>query len=540
MPPSIPRHQLISGSRATALGTLASRVLGMLRDMATAAILGLSGGGVMDAFVLAFRIPNTFRRLFGEGALAASYLPVISAELERQPHRAWKLASVLFAHLAGLLLFLVLAGEAALGVLALAFDSPEIRLFASLAAVMLPYMLLICLAAQASATLHALGHFALPALVPTILNVVWLVAAMAVAPWISPDKAVQAHVLAVAILIAGVLQLAVQIPLLRARGFRFDYDPRSAREKFTLILKAMGPMTVGLMITQINSLIDSLVAWLLSSPSPDGGPISWLGGRLDYPMAQGAVGALYYAERLYQFPLGILGLAVATAIFPLLSRHAARNDQPRFSQDLTLGLRLVLFLGVPASAGLVLLAEPLARLLFQHREFTSQDALRTARVIAGYSWGVWAYCALPVIVRAYYALGDRITPIRIGTATVALDFTLNLVLIWFMAETGLAISTSIGASLQVVVLAVLFSRRKVRLGWPSLAATSSKTIIATALMSGAAVAAIQLLPHSAGLTGRLLDVVIPLAIAVAVYLAAARFLKIRELGLLFAWGAKAE
>ncbi len=391
MPPSIPRHQLISGSRATALGTLASRVLGMLRDMATAAILGLSGGGVMDAFVLAFRIPNTFRRLFGEGALAASYLPVISAELERQPHRAWKLASVLFAHLAGLLLFLVLAGEAALGVLALAFDSPEIRLFASLAAVMLPYMLLICLAAQASATLHALGHFALPALVPTILNVVWLVAAVAVAPWISPDKAVQAHVLAVAILVAGVLQLAVQIPLLRARGFRFDYDPRSAREKFTLILKAMGPMTVGLMITQINSLIDSLVAWLLSSPSPDGGPISWLGGCLDYPMAQGAVGALYYAERLYQFPLGILGLAVATAIFPLLSRHAARNDQPRFSQDLTLGLRLVLFLGVPASAGLVLLAEPLARLLFQHREFTSQDALRTARVIAGYSWGVWAY-----------------------------------------------------------------------------------------------------------------------------------------------------
>ncbi len=131
------------------------------------------------------------------------------------------------------------------------------------------------------------------------------------------------------------------------------------------------------------------------------------------------------------------------------------------------------------------MAEPLARLLFQHREFTSQDALRTAKVIAGYSWGVWAYCALPVIVRAYYAQGDRITPIRIGTATVALDFTLNLVLIWFMAETGLAISTSIGASLQVVVLAVLFSRRKVPLGWPSLAAASSKTIIATALMTAA-------------------------------------------------------
>jgi len=512
----------------------------MLRDMATAALLGLSGGGVMDAFVLAFRIPNTFRRLFGEGALAASYLPVIAAELERQPQRAWKLASVLFARLAVLLLLLLLAGEAFLGGVALAFDSPEIRLLASLAAIMLPYMLLICLAAQASATLHALGHFALPAFVPTILNVVWLVAAVAVAPRISPVKAVQAQVLAVAILIAGVLQLAVQFPLLRARGFRFDYDPGAVRDTFALILKAMGPMTVGLMITQINTLVDSLVAWLLSSPSRASGPIPWMGGCLDYPMSQGAVGALYYGERLYQFPLGILGLAVATAIFPLLSRHAARNDLPRFSQDLSLGLRLVLFLGVPASAGLVLLAEPLARLLFQHREFTSEDALRTAKVIAGYSWGVWAYCALPVIVRAYYALGDRITPIRIGLATLALVFALNLVLVWFIAETGLALSTSIGASLQVTVLAVLFSRRKVRLGWPLLAATSSKTIIATALMSATAVAATELLPHAAGLTGRLLDVVIPLAIAIAAYLAAAWFLKIRELRLLFVWGAKAE
>lgn len=535
MSPPPPRQQLISGSRVTALGTLASRVLGMLRDMATAAILGLAGGGVMDAFVLAFRIPNTFRRLFGEGALAASYLPVISAELEKQPQGAWKLASVLFVRLAGVLLLVVIAGEAALAGLGLACgDAPDIRLLASLAAIMLPYMLLICLAAQASATLHALGHFAVPALVPTILNLIWLVAAVAVAPWVSPDKAVQAHVMAVAVLVAGFFQLAVLIPPLRARGFRFDYDPASARETFTRVLKAMGPMTLGLMITQINTLMDSLIAWLLSAPGGAAEPISWLGGNLNYPMERGAVGALYYGERLYQFPLGILGLAVATAIFPLLSRHAARNDQPRISQDLTLGLRLVIFLGVPAGAGLVLLAEPLARLLFQHREFTSDDALRTAKVIAGYSWGVWAYCALPVIVRAYYALGDRITPIRVGMATVALDFTLNLILVWFMAETGLAVSTSIVAGIQVVVLSVLFSRRKVRLGWPSLAATGAKTLIATTLMSAAAVAAIELSPPLAGLAGRLLDVLIPFAIAVAVYLAAAWLLKVRELELLLA------
>ncbi len=528
------QHRLISGSRVTALGTLASRVLGMLRDAATAALFGLSGGGVMDAFVLAFRIPNLFRRLFGEGVLAASYLPVLSATLERDQADAWRLASVVLLRLAVALLVLVVLGEIVLGGIGLATrGSPEIQRFTTLAAIMLPYTFFICLAAQAAATLHALGRFALPALVPTILNICWLLAVLLVAPHFSSDKMAQAQVLAVAILVSGVLQFVVQLPSLRRLGFRLDYKPAAVQHGLGQVARAMGPMVLGLMVTQINTLTDSLIAWLLAAPNAAESAIAWLGG-VPYPMEQGAVAALYYGERLYQFPLGILGVAVATAIFPLLSRHAARGDHESLSEDLTLGLRLVLFLGIPAGVGLVLLAEPLARLLYERREFTPQDTLRTARVIACYAIGVWAYCALPVLVRGYYALGDRLTPVRVGVTVVGVNFCLNLALIWPLAEAGLAAATTIGASLQVIILAVIFSRRNAPLNWTSLRATILRTLLATCAMAAGCYGTGRILPSATGFLASLLAVLLPFAVAVATYLGVAWLLRAPELSLLFA------
>jgi len=528
------QHGLISGSRVTALGTLASRVLGMLRDAATAALFGLSGGGVMDAFVLAFRIPNLFRRLFGEGVLAASYLPVLSATLERDRGEAWRLASVVFLRLAVLLLVLVVLGEAILaGIGMAAGDSAEIRTFVVLAATMLPYTVLICLTAQVAATLHALGRFTVPALVPTILNICWLVAVLFVAPYWSSDKVVQAQVLAVAILVAGVLQLAVQIPVLRRFGFRFDYAPQAVPHGISQVMRAMGPMVLGLMVTQINTLMDSVIAWVFAAPPGAEATIGWL-GDVAYPMEQGAVAALYYGERLYQFPLGILGIAVATAIFPLLSRHAARSDYESLSEDLSLGLRLVLFLGIPAGVGLVLLSEPIARLLYERREFTPEDTLRTARVITCYSVGVWAYCALPVLVRGFYALGDRLTPVRVGVAVVAVNFSLNLILIWPLAESGLAVATSIGASVQVIALAVIFSRRNRRLDWSTMARTIGRTVVATLVMVAAFYGATLFVPVWIGFWGKVIEVFVPFAAAVLAYLVAARLLRAPELSLLFA------
>lgn len=526
------RHPLIAGTWIVALGTLASRVLGMLRDMATAALLGMSGSGVMDAFVLAFRIPNTFRRLFGEGALAASYLPVLTEKLEHDRRAAWQLASVTLAGLAVVLAGVLLLAEAGLWAWWLvAGSSPRVELLAGLAAVMMPYMLFICLAAQAAATLNALGHFSVPSLVPIILNVFWLAGAWLLAPRLAGDEVGQAYVLAGCVVVAGAFQLGVQLPVLGRLGFRFDYNWTASRESVRRIVAAMAPMVLGLAITQINTLMDSLLAWGLARGPAGPERIGGLG--LPYPMQQGAAAAIYYGERLYQFPLGILGLAVATAIFPLLSRHAARGDRASLGADLTLGIRLVLFLAAPASLGLVLLAGPLTRLLFEHGRFQPEDTVRAARVIACYGAGVWAYCALPVLVRGFYALGDRATPVRTGACAVALNLAMNLALIWPLAEAGLAVATAITAAIQATWLAVLFSRHQGALDWRELGGTAGRAAAATAAMGLAAWGLLYVLPDTQELRSRLVRVAAPLAAAVAAYAVTAWALRAPEWAMLW-------
>ncbi len=528
-----PKHPLITGARVTGLGTLVSRVLGMIRDMAMAALWGLTSGGVADAFVFAYRIPNLFRRLFGEGALTASYLPVLSAELERDPQNAWRLASVLITWLAAFLAVLVLLGEGIFALIWLIWGhDPGIGLLMGLSAVLFPYLLLICLAAQLTATLHALSHFSIPALTPVILNVCWLTAIWLV--WVCPcfeDKQAQAYVIAAAVIVAGVLQIAVQLPVLRRLGFRFEYHWPASRDAIRKIGRALAPMLFGLAVTQINTFFDSLIAWGLTAPAEGAERIAWLGG-VRYPMQQGAVAAIYYGERLYHFPLGVLGLAVAAAIFPLLSRHAARGDREKLGSDLTLGLRLVVCLGVPAGVGLIMLAEPLARLLFEHGAFTPEDTARTARMIACYGAGVWAFCALPAVIRGFYALGDTATPVRTAAAIVGLNLTLNLTLIWPLAEAGLAVATSISAAVQVLVLMLIFSRRKSRLQWLSLGRTALQTLLATALMAAAGYAVLAQIAYHEGLPGEILRVLLPLGASVAVYCTAFRLVGGRELGLL--------
>ena len=528
-------HPLITGTKITSLGTLASRLLGMVRDIATASLLGMSHGGVMDAFVLAFRVPNTFRRLFGEGALAASYLPVVTQLLEHDRRRAWQLVSVLLTWLAVLLSVVTLLGEAVCGVVYLVgYDVSGLGLLSGLTAVMLPYMLFICMAAQVAATLQALGHFTAPALAPLVMNGCWLAGVWGVAPWLAPDRQRQAYAVAGAVLVSSVLQLAVQWRVLCRLGFQFHYHWPNARQSMFQIAAAMVPMTVGLAITQLNTLMDSLIAWCLAAPADGPERIAWLGGEIRYPMTQGAAASIYYGERLYEFPLAMLGIAVATAIYPLLSRHAARGDHEALRDDLTLGLRLVLFLGVPAGAGLVLLAHPLSRLLFEHGHFTPEDTLRTSRMVACYGAGVWAYCATPVLVRGFYALGDRITPVKIGSAMMGLNLVLNLTLVWPMAEAGLAVATSAAAMGQVILLVLFFSRTKVALDWRSLGATAARAVGATILMTAASgVALVGVQSPGADLVGQLAQVGVPTAVGLAVYLIAYRAFHGRELKMMF-------
>lgn len=529
MPPDS-RSQALAGLTVTSLGTLASRVLGMIRDMATVSLLGISGDGVMDALVVALRVPNLFRRLFGEGALTASYLPVLAGEMDRDHARGWKLATVTFVVLGALLAAIVLAGELVCAAIAWHWRvDADVVLLAGLSAVMLPYLWFICLAAQVSGTLQALNCFSLPALVPTLLNLCWLAAIWMVAPALAASHELTAYILAASVLVAGILQLAVQIPYLRRLGLVFDFDWQTSRTALASIARSMGPMVLGLAVTQINSLVDSLLAWGLTAPENGTAHFEMAGLVIAFPFRQGAAAAIYFGERLYQFPLGILGLAVATAIFPWLSRHAARGARQELGRDLSAGLRLVIFLGLPAGAGLWLLADPLATLFFQHGEVTTADTERVAAVISAYAAGVWAFCATPVAVRAYYAISNQQAPLHAALLAVAANVLMNAVLIWPLAEAGLALSTSLAAIFQLVVLVRGFGRVGIPLEWPRLVRTAWQTVASSLAMAAAGALALAVVPADGSLALNLVRVALPVAVSLATFLGVARLLGSAEL-----------
>jgi len=525
------RHPLIAGTLVTSLGTLASRILGLLRDMATAWLLGL--GGVADAFWFAFRIPNLFRQLFGEGALTASSMPVLTEHLERSSATARQLASVIITMLALFLAALVFLGELLLLAIWITWgDSDGLRLLLGLTAVMLPYLLLICIAAQLTTLLYAVQHFGIPALVPIVLNIVWLAAAWGVAPWFHGNQAAQAYVLAIAVLVAGVVQVTVQLPTLRRLGFHFDFNWPAARSGVWQILRNIAPTLLGVAVTQINTFCDTLIAWGLAA-SPDGpDTIAWLGDAVHYPMRPGAVAAIAFGDRFSELPFALVGASVAVAIFPLLSRHAARGDHQRLGADLTLGMRLVFCLAMPAGVGLFLLAEPISRLLFQYGQFRPEDTIRAARMVAYYAVGAWAYCESVVLVRGFYALGDFRTPARLALWMVGLNLALNLTLIWPLAEAGLALSTSVTSAVQVLVLLAILARRLTTLNWSALTAATLRTIASTVIMACLVYIVLDRMPTGDALLDKVLRVAAPVLAGAAVYCSSYWLLGGRELGML--------
>jgi putative peptidoglycan lipid II flippase len=533
------RHPLIAGSIVTSLGTQASRITGLLREMATSSLFGLvSHGGVADALLFAFRMPNLFRQLFGEGALTASYLPVLTEQLENDPLTARHLSSVVVSLLAVLLTVVVAAGELLFGLIWLIWgDVPGVDLLMGLSAVMLPYVVLICVAAQLSTMLYAAHHFTVPALAPTMLNVVWLLTAWIGYKCFPESQVTQAYLLAIGVIVSGVIQVGVHLPTLWKLGFRFDYNWPAAREGVFQIGRKMTPTFIGLAILQINMLVNSLIAWGLAAAKDGPQTMAWL-GDVRYPMQQGAVASLYYADRLCDVALGIVGLPVAVAIFPLLCRHATRGDHRQFGKDMTIGLRLVMCLSVPASVGLILLAEPITRLLLQHGNFRAEDTVRVAWVIDCYAASVWANCAWPVLVRGFYALGDMTTPVRVGAWVVGLNLILNLTLIWPLAEAGLAISATVATLVQLAVLLALFSRRQAPLGWRCLSATTVRTILASGVMAAVVWYLLGLLPDAGGLLSQVIQVGVPIALGGLAYCGAYQLLGGREFGML--WSGRVE
>ncbi|MDA1017125.1 MAG: murein biosynthesis integral membrane protein MurJ [Planctomycetota bacterium] len=502
--------------------TLASRILGLVRDMAMAAAFG--NGAVLDAFTVAFRGPNLARRLFGEGALVTAFLPVFIREMEHNgPQSAWRITSAVFCVLAMSLTGMVIVLELLLLIVVRFWTgSPEGLLLFGLTATMLPYLILICLAAQVSAVLNAMDHFKWPALLPVLLNVVWIVGVWFATGWFE-SQVTQVYVVACCVLCGGVLQLAAGVPTLRRLGFRFDSTWRDAMRHVKEILIAMLPVLVGLSITQLNGVVDSLTAWGFSAPES-----SVANNAADFPLESGTASALYFGQRLFQFPLGVFAVALGTVLFPLLTRHAERGEMQRVREDLSLGLCLVMAIGVPASVGLVLLSEPLTVLLFERGEFNNDDSRQTAKMIAAYGISIWASCALLIIQRGYYAVGDRITPMKVGIAGLLINVVLNFVLMYPLGGVGLAYASSISGIVQAISLTWLVQNRIGGLEWKRIGISISKSCVAAAAMSGACWWTTARITASASLGGIASDVVIPFAASVATYFAAARIMGLTE------------
>jgi len=512
--------------RIVSLATLLSRVLGLLRDQGLAAYFG--NGPLLDAFTVAFRLPNLARMLLGEGALTTAFLPAfVEARTKHDDAAARRLSSAVFLVTAVLLCGGVIAGEVILwGIGHWITLSPDGLLLRNLTAVMLPYVILICLAAQQCAILNALGQFVWPALVPVVLNAIWLFGMLTYIHWWT-DPVAQLYLMCVTVLAAGVFQLALPLLTVRRLGFGWTPEWRQSLPQVRLLLWQMLPVIVGLSITQLNTLLDSLVAWGLARPEAGPEFIPWLEG-VRYPLAPGTASALYFGQRLYQFPLGVFGVALGTVLFPLLTSHAQQLNWESLRRDLAFGIRLVLAIGIPASVGLMQLSQPLAESFFQYGRFDAEDTRQTAGMIASYGAGVWAYCGLLILQRGFYAVGDRMTPLRVGLAGMCLNIGLNLTLIWPFGGMGLALSTSLVAILQCVTTAWLMQARVGRLDWPEISHTLWKTLVATAVMAVTCWAITSLLPMSPVQLGRVGRLGLPLAFGVSGYFLAARLIGLDE------------
>lgn len=513
--------------RLVSLCTFVSRIFGLLRDQAMGTLFG--AGPILDTFTVAFRLPNLARVLLGEGALTTAFLPIFVKELDEHGREsAARVTWAVFATLSAVLCGLVITIELGLAILVSCVElSSETLLLCQLTAMLLPYVILICLAAQLGAVLNALGRFVWPALVPVILNVVWLAGLWWVIPivWSTPIEQVKAT--AVLVVLAGGLQLAFLLPTVWRCGFGYRSDWRLATGAVRQVISEMLPVVIGLSITQLNGVLDSFVAWGFTRPE-GASPFMPLPGSPEYPLHVGTTTALYLGQRLYQFPLGVFGVALGTVLFPLFTQHAQRGEQEKLRRDLSLGVRLVLAIGLPASAGLMLIAHPLAKLFFQYGKFDATAAAMTGDMILCYSSGVWAYCALLILQRGFYAVGDRLTPMYVGLGAMLTNVTLNLTLIWPLGGRGLALSTALVAALQCVTICLLLQRRVGRLWWNEIGWTAIRTLIAVAVMSG--VCLLLTLPPAPddGMKLRGLKLLLPLAAGGATFLGMAWLLRLKE------------
>jgi len=439
---------LTESSAKVGSNTLLSRIMGFVRDLVVARVFGADAG--TDAFLVAFKIPNFMRRLFAEGAFSMVFVPMLNSyrtknDTPRLKHFVDDVAGTFGVALLGVTLLGVLGAPVLILVFAPGFsDEVDKQAMATeMLRLTFPYLMFISLTAFAGGILNTYERFGVPAFTPVLLNVVLILCALLLAP--AMDRPVFA--LAWGVLIAGIVQLAFQIPFLWRIGLLPRPQVNFRGPGVQHIMRLMVPALFGVSVTQIGLLLNTLLASFLVT-----GSITWL----------------YYGDRLMEFPLGILGVALGTVILPKLSQKHAEQSPAEFSRTLDWALRWVLLLGVPSAVGLLVLAGPMMAVLFHSGEFTGEDVHMAARALMAYALGLAAFMGIKVLAPGFYARQDMKTPVRIAVIAMVVNLAFSLLLMFPLGHTGLALATTISALVNAGLLLRGLLREEVyrpRVGW---------------------------------------------------------------------------
>ena len=456
---------LLKAAFSVSAMTLLSRITGFVRDTLLAIAFG--AGFTMDAFVVAFRIPNLLRRLFGEGAFSQAFVPVLGEYKNRHGQQATRLlADRVLGTLAVVLLVVTLAGIVAAPLLVyvagagFASDADKFALTVRMLRICFPYIFFISLVSFAAGILNTHGSFKVPAFTPVLLNLSFIGFALLAAPYF--DRPIVA--LAWAVFAGGILQLLFQIPFLRRIGMLPRPRWAPGDEGVVRVLKLMGPAALGMSVAQVSLLINTHIA-------------SWLG--------DGSVSWLYYADRLMEFPSALLGVALGTVLLPTLVKHHSNNDPAAYSRLLDWGLRVTLLLALPAAVGLAMLAVPLIATLFWHGEFTRQDVFMTRSALVAYAAGLAGIILVKILAPGFYARQNIRTPVKVAIATLVVTQCANLALVPWLRHAGLAAAISVGACFNAGWLYALMRRSGGYAPQPEWGTFLVKLVVALYLMGGA-------------------------------------------------------
>jgi putative peptidoglycan lipid II flippase len=525
--------------------TVISRVAGLVRDKAWSYFLGANWQ--FSAFWMGFQFPNLSRRIFGEGALTAAFVPLYTELLHKEGKAAAsRFASVIVTMLITVLGLLTLVGEAIAIPIALNSDvTVPNRTAAAMIAIMLPYCMMICLVAilGAIATVHE--KFTAQSLNPIVLNLVTALGAALAVLVMTRGYPVEKRIFWVAgsVLVAGLLQVLLMVPTIRASGVQLRAISGGAEWKADAVRRLLAsflPIMVASSAVQINTFMDTQIAWWLSPDGHDGRHIfTLLGHLIEVPMGKGAGAKLSMAQRIYLLPVGIFGVSMAMAVFPPMARAAAGGDMTELKRLLVAGLKKTLFLSIPSSLGMILVARPLLTLVYLGGEVTPGDIDRAYWAAIFFCIGIWAFEAQMVILRVFFVLKDTRTPMAVSLLMIVLNFGLNLTLVWFLQEGGIALATTTAAILQGAILLMILRRRLGTLGVSALLSNVGKSTLCAAVMVMAGWLLLQIPMPWEGedvrdVRAKILTAVVKLPLLVgvcgAVYIGLTRWLGMAEVG----------